>query len=252
MVRNVCQANPSIRTAYPELFAVIGGKVPDYRSWFLRGGTAGQAGDEAQDSIRSHAHELTEHAHTLSIKDAASKDEVASMTPIYDTVNVGGVSGVPVAKIHFIFDNLLYSQDINVYYSCPKYGVYNAILVGRATDYKDKDFTIHCGFPFALSFQRDAAQDGKVYSCSTSIKQENQEYMCTGWLIDSPKITATLQTQNSGSSSITYVSGMKMAPGSSTVSGTTDPGGAGQTRETGGVETAPKHKFVRYFIRARQ
>ena len=42
-----------------------------------------------------------------------------------------------------------------------------------------------------------------------------------------------------------------MAPGSSTVSGTTDPGGAGQTRETGGVETAPKHKFVRYFIRAR-
>ena len=37
MVRNVCQANPSIRTAYPELFAVIGGKVPDYRGLFLRG-----------------------------------------------------------------------------------------------------------------------------------------------------------------------------------------------------------------------
>ena len=63
--------------------------------------------------------------------------------------------------------------------------------------------------------------------------------------------SATLQTQNSGSSSITYVSGMKMAPGSSAVNGTTDPGGAGQTRETGGAETAPKHKFVRYFIRAR-
>ena len=63
--------------------------------------------------------------------------------------------------------------------------------------------------------------------------------------------SATLQTQNSGSTSITYVSGMKMAPGSSAVNGTTDPGGAGQTRETGGVETAPKHKFVRYLIRAR-
>ena len=37
MVRNVYQANPSIRTAYPELFAVIGGKVPDYRGLFLRG-----------------------------------------------------------------------------------------------------------------------------------------------------------------------------------------------------------------------
>ena len=173
------------------------------------------------------------------------------MTPIYDTVTVGGISGVPVAKIHFIFDNLFYSQNIDVYYLCPKYGVHNAIRVGKASDYKDKDFTIHCGFPFTLSFQRDAEQDGKVYSCSTSIKQENQEYMCTKELIGTPKITATLQTQNSGSSSITYVSGMKMAPGSSTVNGTTDPGGAGQTRETGGVETAPKHKFVRYFIRAR-
>ena len=37
MVRNVYQANPSIRTAYPELFAVIGAKVPDYRGLFLRG-----------------------------------------------------------------------------------------------------------------------------------------------------------------------------------------------------------------------
>ena len=96
------------------------------------------------------------------------------MTPIYDTVNVGGVSGVPVAKIHFIFDNLLYSQGIDVYYSCPKYGVYNAILVGKATDYKDKDFTIHCGFPFTLSFHRDVALDFNVYSCSTSINKEYQ------------------------------------------------------------------------------
>ena len=251
MVRNVCQANPSIRTAYPELFAVIGGKVPDYRDWFLRGGTAGQAGDEAQDSIRSHVHELTEHAHTLSIKDAASKDDVASMTPIYDTVNVGGISGVPTMKVCFSgFNDDIYRINFDdVYYLCPKYGVYNTIRVGRVLDYKDKNFTVHCGFPFTMYFEYRSTIGE---NCSVSITRENQEYMCTAGLFRSPGITATLQTQDSGtSSSITYVSGMKMAPGSSAVSGTTDPGGAGQTRETGGVETAPKHKFVRYFIRAR-
>ena len=121
----------------------------------MRGGTAGQAGDEAQDSIRSHAHELTEHAHTLSIKDAASKDDVASMTPIYDTVNVGGISGVPTMKVCFSgFNDDIYRINFDdVYYLCPKYGVYNTIRVGRVLDYKDKNFTVHCGFPFTMYFE---------------------------------------------------------------------------------------------------
>ena len=80
----------------------------------MRGGTAGQAGDEAQDSIRSHAHELTEHAHTLSIKDAASKDDVASMTPIYDTVNVGGISGTPMTKITFTTNAAWGGMKVNI------------------------------------------------------------------------------------------------------------------------------------------
>ena len=109
-----CNGQSISQTVYPELFAVIGGKTPDYRDWFLRGGTAGQAGDEAQDSIRSHAHELTEHAHTLSIKDAASKDDVASMTPIYDTVNVGGISGTPMTKITFTTNAAWGGMKVNI------------------------------------------------------------------------------------------------------------------------------------------
>ena len=248
MVRNVYQANPSIRTAYPELFAVIGGKTPDYRSWFLRGGTAGQAGNEAQDSIRSHAHELTEHAHTLSIKDAASKDDVASMTPIYDTVNVGGISGVPIAKIKCSYDigRYGYLDDYILQYRCPQYGA-NFYYQFDSINYKAGNYTeknIPCGLPFVLRIHNS------YEDFTFNIKEEDMKYERSSEFM-SISCSATLQTQSSGSSSITYVSGMKMTPGSSTVNGTTDPGGAGQTRETGGVETAPKHKFVRYLIRAR-
>ena len=204
-----------------------------------------------QDSIRSHAHELTEHAHTLSIKDAASKDDVASMTPIYDTVTVGGISGVPVAKLKCSYKfNKPVHVDYVPQYKCPQYGanIYTPLgveLAGLtgATYYIEKN--IPCGFPFTLNFKDPTAAN----SFSFNMK-EDTEYERSDAVI-SVLCSATLNTQNSGSSSITYVSGMKMAPGSSAVSGTTDPGGAGQTRETGGAETAPKHKFVRYLIRAR-
>ena len=242
-------------TAYPELFAVIGGKVPDYRSWFLRGGTAGQAGDEAQDSIRSHAHELTEHAHTLTIKDAASKDEVASMTPIYDTVDIGGISGVPMVKVNCevrtIHSFLPSSYTLN--YRCPQYGLYNYTSYDTITVFDSYSSVsrkiLRCGLPIAIQFKPEAAFE----ISPITIGKEDVEYQSSIGINGMNFVcSATLQSQESGSpSSITYVSGMKMAPGSSAVSGTTDPGGAGQTRETGGAETAPKHKFVRYLIRAR-
>ena len=260
MVRNVCQANPSIRTAYPELFAVIGGKTPDYRDWFLRGGTAGQAGDEAQDSIRSHAHELTEHAHTLTIKDVASKNDVASMTPIYDTVTVGGISGVPVAKLkcHYIkYGPYFYSYPYEILYSCPKYGAhYYTKILDFTFQFNTPSFEriIQCGAPVNIKFDKEYDYND-TSRFVLNINKYDEDFAHTV-VTANDKIdiycSVELQTQNSGSSSsITYVSGMKMPPGSSAVNGTTDPGGAGQTRETGGVETAPKHKFVRYFIRAR-
>ena len=244
-----CNGQSISQTVYPELFAVIGGKTPDYRSWFLRGGTAGQAGNEAQDSIRSHAHELTEHAHTLSIKDAASKDDVASMTPIYDTVNVGGISGTPMTKITFTTNAAwgMYESEY-LQYKCPAYGVYEYINAFRISHQKENvsgSVNIPCGYPFYVR----TTSNSTGRQVSITVKEKGVEYYETLFsaflsVISTPKISGS-------SSSITYVSGMKMAPGSSTVSGTTDPGGAGQTRETGGVETAPKHKFVRYLIRAR-
>ena len=173
------------------------------------------------------------------------------MTPIYDTVTVGGISGVPVAKLKCSYKfNKPVHEDYVLQYKCPQYGT-NIYTPFAETDkeitgvvyYIEKN--IPCGFPLTLNFKDPTAAN----SFSFNMK-EDTEYERSDAVI-SVLCSATLNTQNSGSSSITYVSGMQMAPGSSTVNGTTDPGGAGQTRETGDAETAPKHKFVRYLIRAR-
>lgn len=176
------------------------------------------------------------------------------MTPIYDTVNVGGISGVPVAKLkcHYIkHEPYFYSYPYEIKYSCPKYGVYgynNLITFTFNVTTPSFERIFQCGAPVNIKFEDP--NDALVFSLN--INKYDEEFMHTVAGRFNMYCSVELQTQNSGSSSsITYVSGMKMSPGSSTVKGTTDPGGAGQTRETGGVETAPKHKFVRYLIRAR-
>ena len=173
------------------------------------------------------------------------------MTPIYDTVNVGGVSGVPMVQLSCELENFFNVQYIGVYYKSPAYGLNDEHLVGAYDNPTVLSKALACGFPFTLYFHGPSGVGSQVDFGSLSIKKENEEYTLIKNSITYAVCSAKLKTQNSGSSSITYVSGMKMAPGSSAVNGTTDPGGAGQTRETGGAETAPKHKFVRYFIRAR-
>ena len=47
----------SRRTVYPELFAVVGARTPDFRGQFLRGLDTGRSvGDRVQDTFKSHAH----------------------------------------------------------------------------------------------------------------------------------------------------------------------------------------------------
>lgn len=68
------------RTLYANLFAVIGTKygsgdgsttfnLPDLMNRFVRYGTVSQAGTTVADSIRSHAHSITQTAHTHGLSD---------------------------------------------------------------------------------------------------------------------------------------------------------------------------------------
>lgn len=51
---------PDLANIYPSL------RVPDYQNQFLRGGGTGQVGQVAADSMKSHAHQMDQHQHTVS------------------------------------------------------------------------------------------------------------------------------------------------------------------------------------------
>ncbi len=55
-----CNGQAVSQTAYPELFALVGARVPDYRGLFLRGvgGKSGALGVYQGDTVKSHRHSM--------------------------------------------------------------------------------------------------------------------------------------------------------------------------------------------------
>ena len=51
------------QSAYPELFAVVGGQVPDLRGLFLRGhgGNSAALGVRQEDAFKAHSHDFLGH-----------------------------------------------------------------------------------------------------------------------------------------------------------------------------------------------
>ena len=63
----VRQAISVFLSVYPELIAVMGSKVPDYRGKFLRTMSSGHSvGEKVANSIKSHNHTQPTHTHTFS------------------------------------------------------------------------------------------------------------------------------------------------------------------------------------------
>ena len=80
---------------YPELFALMGGKVPDLRGLFLRGvgGNSAGLGVKQEDSFKAHSHRTP----------MAAKDEGGGFysggsifSGYWDTEEVGGIETRPV------------------------------------------------------------------------------------------------------------------------------------------------------------
>lgn len=54
-------------SVYPELVALVGSRVPDYRGRFLRGLQSGHSvGELVENSIKSHNHTQPTHTHSFS------------------------------------------------------------------------------------------------------------------------------------------------------------------------------------------
>lgn len=61
-----CNGQSISNTVYPELVAVVGSTVPDYRGRFLRGVSSGHlVGEKVANSIKSHNHTQPAHTHSF-------------------------------------------------------------------------------------------------------------------------------------------------------------------------------------------
>ena len=61
-----CNGQAIDRTAYPELYAIVGSNVPNLQGRFLRGLQAGHNPlDRVEDTLGSHNHEIQPHTHNF-------------------------------------------------------------------------------------------------------------------------------------------------------------------------------------------
>ena len=179
-----CNGQSISQTVYPELFAVVGARTPDFRGQFLRGLDVGHSvGERVQDTVKSHAHGQPAHTHSWNGQLASTAlTGTAAGQQFNDTK--AGISSSPV------------QQD-----------THQIVTAVTST-------TTNEGHSHTVNFYK-----GYLYA-------------------------DTIQNQSKSSS----VSGRL---NSGTVNGTVSSSGGDDTYATGDAETAPKHVYVRYFIRAR-
>ena len=176
----------SRRTVYPELFAVVGARTPDYAGQFLRGLDAGHSvGERVQDTFKSHAHGQPAHTHSWN-------GQLAS------TALTGTAAGQQ----------------------------YVDALTG--IDGNGRCYGIDCSQSFHIRYVSGVSGD-------ISVSYDTRTQMA--WASESVK--------KASSSTVTG------RLNSGTVNGTVSSGGGDDTYATGDAETAPRHVYVRYLIRAR-
>lgn len=91
-----CDGRAVSQASYPELYAVIGNRTPNYTNQFLRGGPSSQVGQIVADSTRSHYHGQPTHTHTFNghlISGAISGSASAqAYTDMWTEIGHGGFS----------------------------------------------------------------------------------------------------------------------------------------------------------------
>ena len=83
--------------AYPELFAVVGGQVPDLRGLFLRGhgGNSAALGVRQEDAFKAHSHNFLGHGVIYGGVENSYR-AVLQWTETRQTEAVGGIETRPV------------------------------------------------------------------------------------------------------------------------------------------------------------
>ena len=265
-----CNGQTFDQEAYPKLYLYLGQKntVPDLRSLFLRSGNASQLGTLVADSIASHTVDIDEQ--TLNqgkLKDTSGSAYLPAQTLNSDDASLS-VSGTAQGQK---LTNVLATTDLDLSQMKAAGQKYSQIDVQGSNQYywaRDRtgqDSLTENYFPLSgsnnkyyntndssLTHERSAGT--KLFSGTIST---TDGYAEASKLIGQAKVSTNLSGQTDGGTisgtatgrikSILSQSSLAASLTDGTVSGVI---GAHHGTYSGGSETAPKHIYVRYFIRA--
>ena len=204
-----CNGQAVSKTVYPELFALVGGRTPDFKGQFLRGLDAGHGvGDRVEDTFKTHVHGQPEHTHSWN-------GQLAS------TALTGTAKGQRYVDAHTAIDpSPSEVQGPNFEGPVRALGTYVPNATSTAGSHGG-----HGESGYSAGSHSHSLIDGWKYLYYASIDIRNKR-----------------QAEDSGvTGSVT----------NGTVNGTVGASGGDDTYATGDAETAPKHVYVRYLIRAR-
>lgn len=196
---------------YPELVAVVGSKVPDYRGRFLRGVSSGHnVGEKVANSIKSHDHTQPTHTHSFSGQLVSTALSGTAAGQKYSSSASLSVSGTAAGQSYL--DRHMEAA------RSPISGSGGGTAAG----------TYVSGSEYGVDYFFAANNSYRTASSSS--------------------VSGTARGTVSGTAQASSVSGSLK---NGAVSGTIGAGGGDPTDYMGNTETAPAHIYVRCLIRAK-
>lgn len=244
-----CNGQSVSRTAYPELFAAVGSRTPDLRGQFLRGLDAGHSvGEKVQDTFKSHAHGQPEHTHTFSGQLASTAISGTAAGQKYYDMKSGLLSSNVSGSADFI-------KHVDKIFPGASTGSMGTWIAGAKTSSSKPSSSTVIGQTSSGTTGAGGSHfheayfyyDGQNISGSTSGGGSHSHSI--------PKMNITSNNWShwgiDGGADYAEASAVTGSLTNGTVTGTIGSGGGDETYAAGDAETAPKHTYVRYFIRAR-
>lgn len=251
---------------YPELVAVVGGKVPDYRGRFLRGLQPGHSvGQTVANSIKSHNHTQPAHTHSFSgqlVSTALSGTAAGQKYSSSASLSISGsASGQTITNGGAGGQSFSYAGSSASSGAGETYVVYTLAqnTGSSAKVYTDRTGDIIQQGARVITNHLGGGDSGdgirtSIYIPNTAALSRSQTLSGTtsgGAIWGSTgggSISGTANGTVAGTANASSVSG-SLRNGS--VSGTIGASGGDPTDYTGGSETAPEHIYVRCLIRAK-
>ena len=253
-------------SVYPELVAVVGGKVPDYRGRFLRGLQPGHSvGQTVANSIKSHNHTQPAHTHSFSgqlVSTALSGTAAGQKYSSSASLSISGsASGQTITNGGAGGQSFSYAGSSASSGAGETYVVYTLAqnTGSSAKVYTDRTGDIIQQGARVITNHLGGGDSGdgirtSIYIPNTAALSRSQTLSGTtsgGAIWGSTgggSISGTANGTVAGTANASSVSG-SLRNGS--VSGTIGASGGDPTDYTGGSETAPEHIYVRCLIRAK-